>query len=103
VEISGIVSQLTQRSIVTVSEDELQMLLEMGESVREKDTCLSGKIRILRIDDMVVVQEKIPQGAYLIRKMESREEADRFVDERLETYDRMWDGCGCKIDYFSKS
>ena len=26
-------------------------------------------------------------------------EARAFVEERLETYDRMWDGCGCKVHY----
>lgn len=27
-------------------------------------------------------------------------EARSFVDGRLETYDNMWNGCGCKVDYY---
>ena len=27
--------------------------------------------------------------------------AVHFVDDRLAAYERMWDGCGCKIDYFA--
>jgi hypothetical protein len=29
------------------------------------------------------------------------DEVRRFVRERLEAYDRMWDGCGCKVDYYN--
>ena len=25
----------------------------------------------------------------------------RFVAERMDQYERMWDGCGCRIDYYS--
>jgi len=32
--------------------------------------------------------------------MKNKKEADLFIDERMETYDRMWDGCGCKVDYY---
>ncbi len=30
---------------------------------------------------------------------EDLEAARRFVEDRMETYERMWDGCGCRIDY----
>ena len=33
--------------------------------------------------------------------MEVRETAERFVEDRLSDYERMWDGCGCKIEYHS--
>jgi len=101
VNIPGFVNDLRGQSIVTLSQNELDLLLEISQSVREQDTLMSGKIRILQIDGMVVVQEKTPNGEYLIRKMKSGKEANSFFDERLATYENMWDGCGCKVDYFS--
>ena len=35
----------------------------------------------------------------LERVVADLEAAGRFVDNRLAAYDRMWDGCGCKVDY----
>jgi len=33
--------------------------------------------------------------------MNSLKEAEDFVKDRLDFYERKWDGCGCKIDYYS--
>ena len=41
-----------------------------------------------------------PDGNALARRMPSIEDATDFVNDRLGTYERMWDGCGCKINYF---
>jgi len=32
--------------------------------------------------------------------MKTKKEAEEFIKERLEIYNRMWDGCGCKVDYY---
>ena len=90
------------RSIVVLRADELSELIESAELLREDDTCIAEKIRILRVDDRILVQEQVPETKKVIlRELPSREEANRFVEDRLSTYDRMWDGCGCKIDYFN--
>jgi hypothetical protein len=36
-----------------------------------------------------------------VRRFASHEEANQFVQQRLKDYERMWDGCGCKIDYYN--
>lgn len=92
--------KLDTRDIVRLSKNDLDAVLMSCETLREQDTCMSGTIRILGIENRILVQEQTPQGDYLIREMASVEDANAFVDDRLETYDRMWDGCGCKIDYF---
>jgi hypothetical protein len=35
----------------------------------------------------------------VIRRLTGAGEARALVARRLETYDKMWDGCGCKVDY----
>jgi hypothetical protein len=36
----------------------------------------------------------------VIRRLADEAAAARFVADRLATYERMWDGCGCRIDYY---
>jgi hypothetical protein len=61
---------------------------------------LIGYLRIyLCLRNIVLVQEETPDREVLVRIRPTREAAEEFVAHRLETYERMWDGCGCKVDY----
>jgi hypothetical protein len=94
--------ELQRRKVVVLDADDLMELLESAETIREDDTSIAGPIRILRIDRLIVVQETTTEKReVVVRGFRSLEEAQSFVDQRLATYERMWDGCGCKIDYFS--
>ena len=82
--------------------DELSELIASAELLREEETHLAGKIRVLRVGDRILVQEQHPETKKLIlHEFPSEEEAGRFVEDRLKAYDRIWDGCGCKIDYYT--
>jgi len=94
-----ILGQLERQAIVTLGPEDLGELLESAETVREVDTGISGRIRILIVADNVIVQEQTPKDEVLVRRMLSLEEAERFVEQRLVAYERMWDGCGCRIEY----
>ena len=94
-----LLERLDEASRLNLSPDELADLLEEAELVREEDTCISGMIRILRLKNIVLVQEETPDHEIVIRIRPSVEAAEEFVAGRLETYERMWDGCGCKVDY----
>jgi hypothetical protein len=85
--------------VVELGEQELARLLDEAELVAERDTGLAGPIRVLALGERVLVQERNQQHELFVREFESLSEAQDFVDERLATYDRMWDGCGCRIDY----
>lgn len=87
--------------VAEIGGDELATLLEACETARAVDTRLAGWIRVLTFDERIVVQEETPDGEILLRAFDSPEAAGAFVDGRLADYDRMWDGCGCKIDYHS--
>jgi hypothetical protein len=91
--------RLDRQTVISIGTEELEALLEAAETVREVDTRLSGWIRILIVADEVILQEQTPKGEFLLRRMTSIEDAERFVEQRLAVYERMWDGCGCKIDY----
>jgi hypothetical protein len=82
-----------------IGTDELDSLLSTATVVREADTGVSGMIRILVLDQEVLVQEQTPAGKILLRRRADLAAATAFVDRRLQLYERMWDGCGCKVDY----
>ena len=89
----------TARSPLGIDADTLDALLAAAAILRDEDTCLAGRIRILGLEGAVLVQERTPDRRILVRRLASLDAAQRLVDERLATYDRMWDGCGCTVDY----
>jgi hypothetical protein len=83
-----------------IDEDELKSVLDNSEIIRVEDTHLSDFIRVLKYDENLFIQETTFKKEVLIRKMNSIQDADHFIQERLDFYERKWDGCGCKIDYY---
>ncbi len=98
-EIRELIEQIERQAVLSLDREDLPKLLEVADTIRADDTCLAGWIRILSIDGQVAVQEQTPGGEILLRRLASRDAAEQFVDRRLTDYERMWDGCGCKIDY----
>lgn len=97
--LEGLVKKLRKQTVQSVKKEDLIDVLSAAEVVAESDTHFSGPIRILSLAGMLIVQEQTPEGEIILRRVPSRREADRFVADRLAAYDRMWDGCGCRIDY----
>jgi len=83
-----------------ISKEDLNEILLKSKILIEKDTHISDKIRLLKFNDELILQEKTTKDEYLIRIMKSKEEAEELIKERLEIYDKMWDGCGCKVNYY---
>ncbi len=84
--------RLASSPVVEVTELELDRLRTSAEIMRDDDTTVAGRIRILSFDGMILVQEQTPQRQFLVRAMPSLERAHTFVDNRLAVYDKMWDG-----------
>lgn len=95
-----LIGTLQSRAPIPVDREVLISLLEKAEVLRQDNTCVAGWIRILSVEGVILVQEETPEGHALARRMTSVEEANDFVNDRLGSYERMWDGCGCKIHYF---
>lgn len=87
-------------NFLIIEEADLKSVLDNSEILRVEDTHLSDFIRVLRYDDNLFIQETTFKNELLIRKMDSMQDVDFFVQERLDYYERKWDGCGCKINYY---
>ena len=100
-DLQSLVRELVAQNVVTLPPEGLPALLAGADLLRQEDTHLSGFIRVVSLQGTILVQEELPDGhTILLRRFGGRREADQFVAERLETYERMWDGCGCKVNYY---
>lgn len=95
-----IFSKALNSKYIIIEEHELHTVLKDAEILREENTYLSDHIRLLIYNDILFIQEITFKKEVLLRKMDSMKDADSFIQERLDYYERKWDGCGCKIDYY---
>ena len=93
-------NKLRAEKYLIISGDDLTEMLQTSEIVFEQDTRIRDMIRILKVEDNFFLQEKTNLGEIIIRQFDSESDALRLVNERMEIYDKMWDGCGCKINYY---
>jgi len=100
-KVESIIEKARKSKYVKLSESELKNLLSASKILRDKETNISDKIRLLEYKNELLIQEKSNKDELIVRLMKTIKEADDFIKERLETYDRMWDGCGCKVDYYN--
>jgi len=97
--VEELLRRLAGEKFLRLGGEELEALLAAARQLREEDTGMTGKIRLLEYQGRYLVQEFTDCGEVRLRRFDDRPGAERFIEERLETYDRMWDGCGCKVDY----
>ena len=93
------VSQIRIGEATYISKNELDDLIKLSEAVLEEDTLISGFVRILKYNNQYVFQEQTPKNEIIIRKFADLKLAQNLVEKRLEIYEKMWNGCGCRIDY----
>lgn len=83
-----------------VSEAELKQLLSRSQLLAEYDTLISGFIYFYKLPGQYLVQETSSKGEIIVRRFQNREIAQQFIEARMRVYENMWDGCGCKVDYY---
>jgi hypothetical protein len=98
---SNILTEFKYKKVKLISQEEFDIILKQSKIVKESNTMISGLIRILLYNRNILVQETTPKDEIAVRFMESEGEANEFVEKRMVTYEKMWDGCGCKVDYYS--
>ena len=96
-----IIEEAKKKEYSIINEEDLNILLSESKIIIEKDTLISDKIRLLKFDEDFFIQEKSNKDELIIRLVNSKSEGESFINIRMETYDKMWDGCGCKVEYYS--
>lgn len=85
-------ARIEESSPAHLTQEELTLLLGHAETVREENTGVSGMLRILKLGDVHLIQEQTPDRQALLRSRPDLEAAVAFVEKRLQTCEKMWDG-----------
>jgi hypothetical protein len=96
-----LVERLKEQPIVSLDAREWMDIAEQFDEVERHSTLSGGDLVVVRLGTGYAVVEQPTGDKRVIRRLANIEEVRRFVTNRLEDYERMWDGCGCKIDYYS--
>jgi hypothetical protein len=96
--------ELTERlraeRLVTMEAADWAQVAGAFDEVERHDTFVAGQLLIVRTAaGLAAVEQPVP-AERLVRLLADEGEAAARVRDRLETYDKMWDGCGCKVDYY---
>lgn len=93
--------ELMLNRLLILTDDEYEKFTAAANLLEEHDTAMVGYIRIYELDGKLFAEEESNKGDFILRPMNDQNEVKAFVDDRLNTYERMWDGCGaCKVDYY---
>jgi hypothetical protein len=92
--------KLSAGGTVPLSAEGWESIASEFPEVERHNTQLAGDLVILRMGDDLVAVESPSRDARVARLLGGPSEARAFVHKRLEEYERMWDGCGVKVDYF---
>ena len=92
--------QLASGGITVLCREEWESASEAFDVVLSLVTLVSGMITLLRYEGGYAVVEEPGPEERVLRGFDDESSARRFVEERMDTYERMWDGCGCRIDYY---
>jgi len=100
-DMNSLVNEIGKVKVYLLSPTQLDELLNSVEIIFERDTLISGYIRILKFNNHYLTQETTDKNEVALRLFEDKASAEDLVRDHLDTYDQMWDGCGCKVDYYS--
>ena len=93
--------RLRDRHVVSVSEQDWASLEDSYDEIERHDTIVAGELLIVRTAMGPAAVEQPTNGERVVRVLGDIDAVRSFVRERLDLYERMWDGCGCKVDYYS--
>lgn len=91
--------RLQSEGIVTLETTEWEKLAGGFEEVERHATFLAGDLVIARNPAGMVAVERPSSRERVVRRL-ADDQVRAFVKDRLDTYERMWDGCGCKVEYY---
>lgn len=101
--IEEFVGKVAGGGTVPLSASEWETLAPSFPEVERHNTQLAGHLIIVRVGGDLVAVEAPSREARVARLLGGEDQARAFVARRLEEYERMWDGCGVKVEYYEPS
>ncbi len=94
------VEKLRKGGTVPLSREEWEGMAGAFPEVERHNTQLAGSLILIRVGKELAAVEEPSREARAARLLGDAAAAASFVNKRLEEYERMWDGCGVKVEYF---
>lgn len=91
--------RLDTETVVWLDADEWCDLRTTFEQVGRHPTFIAGDLVLVRDSAGLAAVEEPSSTERVLRRLPDPETAQRFVADRLDAYERMWDGCGCRVHY----
>ena len=88
------------KKVLLFPKSELDELLNSCEILIEEDTVINGKVRVLKCESIYIFQEITNKDELALRKFTRLKDAENLINDRLAIYENMWNGCGCKVNYY---
>lgn len=95
-----LVKNLRYKKVLLLPKAKLEELLNSCEILIEKDTIINGKVRVLKCEGVFIFQETTNKEELALRKFTRLRDAENLVNNHLTIYENMWNGCGCKVNYY---
>jgi len=92
--------RLARGEIVRLATPAWEALAEFFTVRAQHDTTVSGLLHIIEREGRTAAVEEPTRLERVVRPLGDGQAVDAFVAKRLATYERMWDGCGCKVNYY---
>ncbi|MBC8367137.1 hypothetical protein H8E52_06980 [bacterium] len=83
-----------------VSPEVWEAVVLASQSLRSVEAALDHKIEVRSLGEERLAREISDKGEIILRLFPSEFALDAFLKRRIDIYERMWDGCGCKVDYY---
>lgn len=97
---NDLLAALASDEIARVPAATWPQLAEAFFEVERHATGLAGDLVIVRTPAGPAAVEAPSDHEVVVRRLAGPDAIRRFVTDRLAQYERMWEGCGCRIDYF---
>lgn len=93
--------RLATERIVPLPAAEWERVASAFEEVEHHHTMVAGDLLVIRTGSGLAAVEQPAPGERVVRFLGDGAVARRFVEERMAQYERMWDGCGCRVEYYA--
>jgi len=97
---AGLEKIIRGKKVTILDREQWKQIEPRLEVLERHDTGAKGEILVIKWGESIAIVEQPKPSEFVLRPMEGMDRVKIFVEQRLAAYDRIWDGCGCKIDYY---
>ena len=92
--------RIAKHEIAVLETADWTAMADAFDEVERHDTVMAGPLVIIRTAHGLAAVEQPTPSERVVRLVGSAAAAQQFVTGRMAQYERMWDGCGCRIRYY---